>query len=374
LEKADAAVAYVLATIRLGYSEVRVGFAGSQLVWVWWQWLAKDVYWVKMPSRNTLESALGWVERLCNLFPLPDNSGFMLLMALLRRLVVCEPLRNEWLEGYLYAIAKTAIHKLPISDTDSMPPAERFYLAATKWTAHVGAHELTGNLCARGIQQEAVGKESLQWVWRRWALALLMLGVPAEALRRFAQIPSFLYKFYHWHEIAKCHRALQQPAAEVFFLAKAALCADAWEFKLAVLEDIASWIALAKLPGGLRHEILAFVDATRVKKGWPMKHSGVYRDCLPPNAHSLRACLVGLVRHKPEFMLEGRVAKLLHEGEKGDGFVTGTGGKSFYFRMQTLWQPGVLTVGDAVWFDTAETKHKDKLGQTVSVLIKQPRV
>jgi len=248
-------------------------------------------------------------------------------------------------------------------ETELASDREKWYMmfiaALYKW----GSFEACIGVCNNALKLPKLHYSNHVWFTRRKALALAEIGETTEAKTLMLAILKQKTDWFLLLETAKMCFTLKQTEQATQLLAQAALVGGDIEKRTAVYKLWAEILENTNPEKARQHRLLA--AQCRVAMGGKADEKTIAEfgaQTVGTHPRTLYKQLCSFWQQLAQTGLQkGVILKILHAGNKGDGFVKNQQGQTFYFRTADIQNFGAkYAEGAAVRFDTQIVEHKGK--------------
>jgi tetratricopeptide (TPR) repeat protein len=245
----------------------------------------------------------------------------------------------------------------------SASPREQHLMQLTKALFAAGRFNECIEQCKRSLELINRFHHGNQlWLSRRMALSLGSLGNHEEAIEN---LKSLLLKKDEWFirgEVGNLFLDNGDRDRALAWYASAALLRGHSEYKVGLYQSAGEACLLLPAHSALADQHFRLAVAVRREKNWKVP-ADLFKHIGQGEGDGLSSAMLyeGLVSFwkkisvqadlqakKSEDVVEGKITRILNEGENGDGFITDTAGRGIYFRMKRVRGADGVGLGDRV--------------------------
>ncbi len=216
------------------------------------------------------------------------------------------------------------------------------------------------------------------WVARYLAKCLLETGQTQESILLFGQMVQKKRDWFLLKELGECYLAAGKKAEAFQALLKAFLQQGHSSYKVSLYEMLGRFADIDK---EIAEAGICLAIAVRKQNQWKYAIS-LAEQCktkYPEQAEKIYDEMVVRVKNilnqneslEEVWMDTGKISRILHEGDNGDGFITSESGKTIYFRMnQAKFGAENLMIGTAVYFKAKRSNvGKNERWQAIKIVL-----
>jgi len=265
-------------------------------------------------------------------------------------------------------------------DIELASDCEKWYMLRSKNLMALQRYEEVVALCRKALDSvENLHYNNHRWFRFRIANALLAQGKTNEAVPLLEQLLTKRSDWFIEKLLAEAYFALNRTTDALCRASRACVGNEPRQYKVELYKLMGDiYFSLNNKELAYKHYQLAVL--IRRANNWSVSQQLVkalsnlrdsVTDC-PDNADQLCNQLQKVWKATAQAnRVTGTVTKILHEGAKGDGFITADDGKSYYFRMSDARQSKHIIASAPVSFEIIETQHRGKVAwQAVEISLR----